>query len=489
MLNALLERMNLPREDRKCFTLREQWLGVLLVIALSTLIRAIASSFFPITGDEKEALATVEGILQGHHYIYMFHSTYLAPLCEYMAAGLAYFFGAPLTSLRAVYVFWSAVAAGFWWWLFAGLLPSRFYRVLLGLFLAFPSFSNLDYELPGPAYASGRFLIGILVWLTLYFPSRPKWWHYAVLAIAAGISIYIFPLCKVPFLFCLLWLALRDGGLFTACCRAWNGHKVQWRFVFVICTFIAGLSLGLAAYHFLTRPTHYQMPHRVLMLWGVGAIFGVAASVMILRTVRWNWLNLAPVVVVLAGALFIARIPESVFRAELAKLPLEEQQKYGDFTDFVLEQSHNWGVRTRFTVEHIAPQIFMGQLFADQERAGSGYVTDVPLVPWRLLLGGGMIAILLTGVVRGIYDPATRGALFITGGCALLTLVLLMITYKAANLYNYRYLGVFSPGLFLAIAAAFQFSRWGLALLSLMTILGCIDLIRTMIFLNPMTWS
>lgn len=459
----------------------DRWVGVSIVVILAALVRLAASWVFPISLDEQGARATVEGILQGHHYIYLAHSCYLAPVSEYVSAVLFYWFGPSTFILRIPYVIWGALAAGLWWWILSPRMPSRVYGIVFGIFLAFPSMSNLAYEVPGPAYAFGRLLIACLLCLALSFPVKPKWWHYTGLALFAGLAIYIFPLCKVPVLFCLMWIALRDWEWIPACGVAWKAASLQARLSFIFFLGLGGGLFGAAAYHYLTRAQHYQMTPRMAACWCVGTVFLVVAAVKLVRAVSWHWIRLVPVVCMLAVALFVARIPDSIFRAELAKLPLDEQAKYGDFTAFVLEHEHNWPARSRFTVEYIVPQVFTGLFLADAHRVGVGYVADVPVVPWRLAIGLAWMAVFVVGLIRGLRDPSLRGPLFIVGGSALLVLLVLMVTFKSANLYNYRYLGVFSPGLFLAMASAFRFSRWGLLLLGLATALGCLDLVLKLI--------
>jgi hypothetical protein len=465
--------------------LRKDWhsygTGACLIILTAFAVRLIAAFCLTMSGDEVHfAKSTILGYLNGASFLYPCYSTYMSPLAEYLASWLWKGFGPSLITLRLPSAIFSSLACGVWWFLLAQHLPKG-YRFWLGCFLAIPSYSNLNYVLPAnPSYGLGHLAIALLSLLIVYFPSTPANRHWLLLGLAGGLALHLFPITILPLVPGIAWLGLRDG-------RAWEILRTSWdrisrieRQIVTIVAIAGGIAFSLGAYHYFTRPSHYQLPTKLLPVWALTALAAVGLIGWMTWRARPLWNQTARIAIVLGICWATAAIPRAVFNSQFVRLSPDAQAEYYSGDQTTLEQAHNWGHRTLFTIQYLLTQLVTGRHLTVAPAAEGGYVESMPFSLWRAILGLCVLAIIMTGSIRAWENREARPLVTLLGGSLLLLTVLLMVTYQSANFYNFRYLAIFAPGFFYLAASTFRSTRVGTWLLGILVLLAANDLAQTL---------
>ena len=391
---------------------------------------------------------TIEQIIDGGFPIYLYSNAYMAPVQEWMAAGLVHFWGGSMAALRLPCVLCGCLGIAL---LF--LVVARVTRLWVGLALVVPlictnSYTGIYTTFGIPSYAIAMVCAALIQLAAMRVDRSRSWLAWAGFGVLAGLSAYVFKILAIQFAVALVWLLLRSESWKStrAALQGFALRRVKWA---VVAALVGCLGLAPVAYRYLTRVDTYQRSTLDLLALMVAVCGFAGAAVLALRVwrgraVEWGRVALC---VGLAAATYL---PWEIYfqlyekpRLAAAGVELWEGSRY------MWKHAHEWPFQAKLFLERVFATFLTGRV----NELGGGMTTSVTL-GWRSALSGVFFAALIGMAAfrwaRG-ERPDWRSPRWLVVVPCFAVIAIMLPSWQLNNDWCGRYLIPFQAGLWLAV--------------------------------------
>jgi hypothetical protein len=436
------------------------WFRLALLLFLGALAWRLPYTFTVQTFfvDEREfQQPTIAQILRGEFPIYLYSNAYMAPVQEWMSAGLISLWGQSLATLRLPCVLFGCLAIVLSFRNLQAIIPTAAAVAICLLLVCTNSYSGLYSTFGVPSYAIAMLLTAAIQWSAVALDKRRTIGSWIAFGALGGLSAYVFKIVAIQFGVALIWLLLRSDAWkqFVFSVRDsphfWNRLKL-----IMLALGVGILAVAPAMYRYLTRPDSY----RPGVVDGAGLLFavplGIAAlwlSRPLMRAKREEWARIGGCVLIAA---IIYLPPDLYFKFRIKPALLSGGMTLWEGSRYSWKHAHEWPLQISLFLERVIPTLLIGRM----DELPSGFITSVDL-GWRSALSTGLIGTLMFGAIRrwrAGARPSWSAPEWLLITPYFIIVALMLPSWKLNNDWCGRYLLVFQAGLWLAVYLLFQAS-------------------------------